>query len=125
VKQLIAEMQELKGEIPEDIRSLVARRIGRAIYHACPYRDQADAISQKFIAECKLEAGDPFAPGDLEVGRSELASFIDRWIHVQQFKRKDAEEFEPITSDMNEIRVSMCAELLELGNYNPADFGLV
>lgn len=124
MKQLISQMRQLKGEIPEDIRSKVVRRVARAVYDACPMRGAADEISQNFITQCHLDAGDPFAPADLEVERSKLASFIDKWIHVQQYKEKGG-EWKPISPEMNEVRVSMCAELLELGNYNPADFGLV
>ena len=122
---LVNELLGLKGEIPEHIRSLVVRRIGRAFYDAVPDKNLGKAISTKLVHDCQLESGEPFAPADLEVGRTELASFIDRWIHVERYKRKDGEEWLPISPEMNEIRVSMCAELLELGNYNPADFGLV
>lgn len=125
MKQLIAEMQELKGQIPEHIRSLVVRRIARAIYHACPDRQAADPFSQRFIAECRLEAGDPFAPAQIEVERSKLACFIDKWIHVQQYQEQGSDGWKPISPEMNEIRVSMCAELLELGGYDAASFGLV
>jgi len=125
MKQIVEEMLLLKGEIPEHIRGTVVRRLARSIFNACPDREAADAISQHFIARCELETGEPFAPAKLEVERTKLACFIDKWMHVQQYREKDSKEFKPISQEMNEIRVSMCAELLELGNYDPVSFGLV
>lgn len=117
----------LKNYIPEHIRAIVCRRIAKSIYQSM--RDKqghqmADATSQAFIRQCELTEGMPVAPSKIEVERSELAKFIDRWMHVARYQDLDTGEWKPISPTMNGIRVSMCAELLELGGFDPLQYGL-
>lgn len=129
MKELADTFVELDGIIPEHIRGLVARRVAKALQRKVSTQDtvskeMADAFARSFIKQCRLKEGDPVAPPKISVERSELAKFIDRWLHVQGYQDPITGDWNPISWEMNSLRVSMCAELLELGGFNPVEFGL-
>jgi hypothetical protein len=115
IAQIILQM---KSRMPESSRTLLAHKFvqlfGRNLterYDGAKLQEWADngGVAQFFDA-CELLSGPPNCGHDIAVHDSDLATYINRWMNIEQFKRPGG-DFEPITADMNDIRVMMVEEL--------------
>lgn len=105
----------LRDIVSEPVRCLIARRFAATIYEAIADEDAKKRFLKAglpyFLQSCEVKDGDPYVPDDLNVEATELARFCDRWMTVQVFREPGAEEWIPITSEMNSLRGTMVAEL--------------
>ena len=117
-------IQELRGRMPESLRTLVASRMLTAYFKDIPYtqrtKEKDDEVRDTFNKLCGLTSSLPYVSHDIQLSDSDLAKFCNRWMAVEQF-RKDG-EWRPITADMNDLRHTMCKELEELAKGPEAQY---
>ena len=71
---------------------------------------------------CDLESGLPWVNHEIAVSDSALATLINKWMNVDEFRRPDGDgEFIPMTADMNSIRVSIVEDLKALAEQEKTD----
>lgn len=115
-------INEMKGRMPESSRATLAHKFinlfGKGLTTA-----KGDAILQqwvdnggvaRFLHDCELLSKQPFCSHEIAVHDTDLATFINRWMNIDEFKRGPGEDFEPITPDMHAIRSMMVDELKQL-----------
>src|SRR3989304_5187335 len=110
MQNLIAEMRRLRGVLPEEYRAIMVRRIGKAINASMKDKDQVIA----FVRACKLNSGNPTVPAETNVKRTQLASFLDKWVGSVATYDPIEKSWVPLTEDANDIRVKMLSELMAL-----------
>lgn len=108
----------LRDIVSEPVRCLIARRFAATIHRAITDEDAQKRFLEigmpHFLRVCEVQDGNPFVPDDLNVEVTELARFCDRWMTVQAFREPGAENWTPISAEMNSLRCTMVAELQAL-----------
>ena len=107
MQNLVAEIRGLRGSIPEYIRCMVARRLARAIQRSM--NDKVKAL--RFLQCCGLRAGEPRVACDLELPRTRLTQFIDRWLSVVGHYNEEG-QWERLPPEVDAMRRNMLAELM-------------
>lgn len=110
MQNLIQELRGLRGAIPEYIRCMVVRRVARAIQRSMG--DKTKAI--RFIQCCGLRAGEPRVPCQLELPRTRLAQYIDRWLSVVGHYDKESGTWERLPPEVADFKRAMLDELMTL-----------
>lgn len=72
--------------------------------------------ARAFLRDCKIESLPAAVPADMRIRESLLSQFCNKWMNVSQFREPGTEKWQPITVDMNSLRVTMVKELEELAN---------
>jgi hypothetical protein len=108
---------ELKGDISEPGRTLIARRlanlVGTSLQGTPEYQVWLKEGCKTFFAYCELTCPERWVPDNLKISETQLAAFCNKWMSVSQFRLKD-EEWRTITPELNGLRVTMIEELKSL-----------
>lgn len=120
MRSITSVIVSLRGLVSEPVRCLIARRFALSIYSAIMDEDAKKHFGEVgvpyFMKACDVQDGIPFVRDDLNVETTKLARFCNRWMAVQAFREPGAEEWIPITVDMNSLRATMVAELQSLAD---------
>jgi hypothetical protein len=108
----------LRARMPESSRTLLANKFVTLFGKNLTDSKDGDKLQAwvdaggptDFYDQCDLHSDLPWVHHEISVHDSDLATFINRWMNVDEFKRK-GEGFVPITPDMNSIRCMMVEEL--------------
>lgn len=110
---------ELKGDVSEPSRTLIARRLANLLGTALQsnpenYKHWCKDGCKIFFAKCELTSPGRWVDDNLTVSETALAAFCNKWMNVVKFKLKDSEEWKDVTPELNGLRVTMIEELLDL-----------
>lgn len=108
----------MRSRMPESSRTLLAHKFVQLFGKNLTERQDGAKLQEwadsggvaQFFDACGLLSGIPNCDHQIAVHDTDLATFINRWMNIEQFKRPGG-DFEPITADMNDIRVMMVEEL--------------
>jgi len=64
-----------------------------------------------FLRLCEVKGPPAAVPADMRIRESLLSEFCNKWMNVSQFREPGTEDWQPITPDMNSLRVTMVNEL--------------
>ena len=111
-------IKSMQNRMPESSRTLLAHKFVQLFGKNLTDRQDGDKLQEwadsggvaQFFDHCGLLSGMPFTDHQIAVHDSDLATFINRWMNIDKFKRPGG-DYEPITPDMNDIRVMMVNEL--------------
>jgi hypothetical protein len=110
-------VSELKGDISEPSRTLIARRLanllGTLLQGTPEYQMWLTTGCKAFFAHCELTCPERWVSDNLEVSETSLSAFCNKWMSVSQFRLK-GEEWQTITPELNGLRVTMIEELKSL-----------
>ncbi len=119
--QVAEQIKSMKGLMPEPNRTVVAHRFMRLIGQELADKNLAQALAYwqqrgalEFRQQCELTAELPRVADTLQVDATALATFCNKWHAVERFRPQGAEEWSPISAEMNDLRQTMIAELEEL-----------
>lgn len=117
ISDIIAAM---KDRMPESSRALLAhkfiKKIGQGLQERGKLEEWADSGGPtKFMDDCGLDSGLPFVHHEIAISDSQLAEFCNRWMNVEQYKDESG-EWQPISTEMNQIRYTMVKELERLSD---------
>jgi hypothetical protein len=108
---------ELKGDISEPSRTLIARRLanllGTSLQGTPEYQMWLKEGCKAFFAHCELTCPERWVSDNLEVSETSLSAFCNKWMSVSQFRLKN-EEWQTMTPELNGLRVTMIEELKSL-----------
>jgi len=121
LKEIVQEILAMRGLISEPARSTIARRFAVMLTKGVTDRSP-ESIQQwlhkgvyQFLKACEVDdIPEGWVPNRLEVETTPLANFCNRWLHVESFRTSGEELWQPITPDMNSLRVTMIEELKTL-----------
>lgn len=116
MQNLIYELRRLRGNIPEDIRCRVIRRIGCAIHRSFKNKDQV----YSFIRACGLMQPPPIVPPATTVMRTKLATYLDKWTASVAYYDPHSKSWEPLPEAVNEMRIRMLTELMQVAGIEQA-----
>jgi hypothetical protein len=112
---------DLKGEITEPGRTLLAKRLANLIgssLQQCTdptnYAHWTKTGCRAFFAHCQLTCPEKWVPDQMKVNPTALSEFCNKWMSVAQFKLRDATEWQAVTPELNGLRVTMIEELLTM-----------
>jgi hypothetical protein len=89
---------------------MVVRRVARALQKSMGSKVQAI----RFIQCCGLRAGEPRVPCDLELPRTRLAQYIDRWLSVVGHYDRESGTWERLPPAVAAFKQNMLDELMAL-----------
>lgn len=111
-------IKSMVNRMPESSRTLLAHKFVHTLGQNLPDKARERWVDSggvsKFFDDCGLESGLPWVEHNISLHDSELATFINRWMNVESFRRSEDDEYTPVTPDMNSIRVTMVEELKTL-----------
>jgi hypothetical protein len=112
-------VSDLKGDISEPGRTLLAKRLASLIgssVHDSPenYSHWIKSGCRSFFSACNLTCPERWVPDDLRVSETALSSFCNKWMSVSEFRLKDDLDWKFITPELNGLRVTMIEELRKL-----------
>jgi hypothetical protein len=112
-------VSELKGDVSEPTRTLIARRLANLLGTALQsepenYKHWVSSGCKTFYARCELTCPEKWVNDKLDVSETSLAAFCNKWMSVSQFKLKDEDTWKTMTPELNGLRVTMVEELLAL-----------
>jgi len=110
-------IKEMKGKMPESSRRLLAQKFIKTLAGnltkdglGAKVQEWSDSGGvQQFVDECEFLSGLPYVNHDIAVHDTDLATFINKWMNVDEFRRDG--EFQPITADMHSLRYTMIEDL--------------
>lgn len=120
VQNIANVLVDAKKYVPEPARVrlcfMFMHMIGDCIQEASAeaFKNWKDLGSKAFLQACQIESIPATVATDLRVKESLLSEYCNKWLNVTQFRASETEEWSPITSDMNSLRVTMVKELEEL-----------
>lgn len=111
-------IQSMKGRMPESSRTLLAHKFMQVfamhltqIKSSATLQEWADnGGPTAFFRDCELLSGAPACDHNINIHDTDLATFINRWATVNEWKHKDG-EFRPFTQEMSDLRETMVKEL--------------
>lgn len=112
-------IKSMKGRMPESSRSLLAHRFVKLFGENLTNAKDGGKLQEwvesggvaHFLNDCELLSGQPWVNHEIAVHDSDLATFINRWMNIDKFRKDANSEFKPITPDMHAIRSMMVEEL--------------
>jgi hypothetical protein len=112
-------VNELKGDVSEPTRTLIAKRLANLLSTALQsdpenYKLWINQGCKTFYARCELTYPERWVNDNLSVSETALSAFCNKWMSVEQFKLKDADEWQFVTPELNGLRATMIEELLAL-----------
>jgi hypothetical protein len=112
-------VNELKGDVSEPTRTLIAKRLANLLSTALQsdpenYKLWINQGCKTFYARCELTCPERWVNDNLSVSETALSAFCNKWMSVEQFKLKDADEWQFVTPELNGLRATMIEELLAL-----------
>jgi len=110
--------RDLKGLVSEPVRASIVRRFCFMVVGVFKRSDDTESIQQwvsnqraSFVRATEIVDGEQVVPDDLDIEATELARFCNRWLTISAFRTDPANDWRPITPEMNSIRVTMVTEL--------------
>jgi hypothetical protein len=114
-------VSDLKGDISEPGRTLLAKRLANLIGSSVQdspenYTHWIKSGNRAFFAACNLTCPERWVPDNLRVSETALSAFCNKWMSVSEFRLKDIQEWQNITPELNGLRVTMIEELRKLSD---------
>lgn len=117
----------MKGMMPESSRYLLGTRFLKEIGLHLQKKDaklliewQDSGGPNHFLALCEFNSGPPWVNHDMAIHNTDLSNFCNRWMNVERI-RIDGGDWEPLTSEQNDIRCRMVDELKALAENEISD----
>ncbi len=123
MQAIVDEILAMRGLIAEPARSTIARRFALMLTNQVKLQapDKVKAWIKhgiaNFLQQCEVASvPEGWVPNQLEVETTELAEFCNRWMQMEAFRAPGEKKWNPITPDMNSLRVTLVSELKDLAN---------
>lgn len=113
---------EMKGMMPESSRFRLAQKIAQIFRNDLITGESKGKIEkwinegglEDFFHQCDLKSGPPWVDHEISVHDSDLATWINKWMNVDQFRRPGEKEYSPISPDMHSLRFMMVEDLRKM-----------
>lgn len=110
---------DLKGDLPEPQRNLIAKRLVDVISNLLrteepqQYKEWLSNGYLKFLRQCDLTDPDQWLSDEIKIEPHFIRAWADQWLEKDTFRIRNTGRKKPITLEMNGLRVTMIGDLLK------------